>query len=183
MRIYLDIWRIPSGLHSLVFKVTRCSVNIRYVCYSISTKIKVDRSYGNPTFKTILTFVGDVCSPNVKEPVPKQNICNTVLWLILHHRGRTPNPIVTLYYAQLFPLVQIRIWIPVWIVSWMVTVPIFRMDLCPRDPNPNPSTLVEMSHYGLITLSDFDTDTDSEPNRVNPSMSPVQYEHFLLSTM
>ena len=27
-------------------------------------------------------FVGDVCSPNVKEPVPKQNICNTVLWLI-----------------------------------------------------------------------------------------------------
>ena len=62
----------------------------------------------------------------------------------------------------------------------MVTVPIFRMDLCPRDPNPNPSTLVEMSHYGLITLSDFDTDTDSEPNRVNPSTSPCNMNIFCI---
>ena len=37
--------------------------------------------------------------------------------------------------------------IPVWIVSWMVTVPILGTDLRPRDPNPNPSALVEMSHY------------------------------------
>ena len=36
-------------------------------------------------------------------------------------RIRIPNPIVTLYYAQLFPLV--RIWIPVRIVSQLVTVP------------------------------------------------------------
>ena len=56
-----------------------------------------------------------------------------------------PNPIITLYYAQLFPLVQIWIQIPVWIVSRMVTVPIIGIDLRPRDSNPNPSPLVEMS--------------------------------------
>ena len=67
-----------------------------------------------------------------------------------HQRRRTririPNPIVTLYYAQLFPLVRIWIQIPVWIVSQMVTVPILGTDLRPRDPNLNPSPLVEMSH-------------------------------------
>ena len=60
-----------------------------------------------------------------------------------------PNPIITLYYAQLFPLAWIQIQIPVQIASRMVTVPISGMDLCPRDPNPNPSPLVEMSHYTL----------------------------------
>ena len=66
-----------------------------------------------------------------------------------HQRRRTwiRIQIVTLYYAQLFPLVWIRIRIPVWIVSQMVTVPILGTDLSPRDPNPNPSPLVEMSHY------------------------------------
>ena len=54
------------------------------------------------------------------------------------------NPIVTLYYAQLFPLIQIRI--PLWIVSQMITVPTLGTDLCPKDPNPNLSPLVEMSH-------------------------------------
>ena len=44
-------------------------------------------------------------------------------------RIRIPNPIVTLYYVQLFPLVQIQIWIPVQIVSRMVTVLILGMDL------------------------------------------------------
>ena len=46
-------------------------------------------------------------------------------------RIRIPNPIVTLYYAQPFPLVWI--WIPVWIVFQMVTVTILGMDLCHRD--------------------------------------------------
>ena len=58
-----------------------------------------------------------------------------------HQRRRTriqiriqiPNPIITLYYAQLFPLVQIQIRIPVQIVSRMVTVPILGTDLHPRD--------------------------------------------------
>ena len=63
-----------------------------------------------------------------------------------HQRRLTRNPIITLYYAQLFPLVQIRIQIPVQIVSLMITVPILGMDLRPRDPNSNPSMLVEMSH-------------------------------------
>ena len=68
-----------------------------------------------------------------------------------HQRRRTririqiPNPIITLYYAQLFPLVRIWIWIPVWIVFRMVTVPILGTDFHPRDTNPNPSSLVEMS--------------------------------------
>ena len=62
-------------------------------------------------------------------------------------RIRIPNPIFILYYTQLFPLVQIWIQIPVQIVSRMVTVPILGTDLRPRDPNLNPSPLVEMSHY------------------------------------
>ena len=45
------------------------------------------------------------------------------LMAYFHQRIRTririPNPIVTLYYAQLFQLVQIQIRIPVQIVSWM----------------------------------------------------------------
>ena len=48
--------------------------------------------------------------------------------------------------AQLLPLAQFWIWIPVQIVSQMVTVPILGMDLHPSDPNLNQSTLVEMSH-------------------------------------
>ena len=63
------------------------------------------------------------------------------LMAYFHQRIRTwiqiPNPIVTLYYAQLFPLVRIRIQIPVQIVSRMVTVPILGMDLHPRDRSPS----------------------------------------------
>ena len=46
-------------------------------------------------------------------------------------RIRTPSPVVTLYYAELFPLVWIRIRIPVWMVSQMVTVPILGREICP----------------------------------------------------
>ena len=49
-------------------------------------------------------------------------------------RIRTPFPmvtLVTLYCAGLFPLVRIRIQIPVQRVSQMVTVPILGMDLHP----------------------------------------------------
>ena len=69
---------------------------------------------------------------------------------------RIPNPIVTLYYAQLFPLVRIWIRITVQITSQMVTVPILGTDLHLRDLNLNLSPLVEMSHKGnrqLITIS------------------------------
>ena len=48
-------------------------------------------------------------------------------------RIRTPFLMVTLYYAELFPLVWIRIRIPVWRVSRMVTVPILGTDLHPKD--------------------------------------------------
>ena len=93
-------------------------------------------------------------------------------------RIRIPNPIVTLYYAQLFPLVGIRIQIPVQIASRMVTVPILVTDLHPRDrspslfhtfesgdqsPNPNqwkipaqyrnPNPSVEISHYSVLTCA------------------------------
>ena len=67
-------------------------------------------------------------------------------WIWIRIQIQIPNPIVTLYYALLFPLVRIQIRIPVRIVSQMVTVPILRMDLRPRDPNQNPSPLVELSH-------------------------------------
>ena len=50
-------------------------------------------------------------------------------------RIRTPFPMVTLYYAELFPLVWIGI--PVRRVSWMVTVPILGTDLHPRDRSPS----------------------------------------------
>ena len=52
-------------------------------------------------------------------------------WIRIRTRIRIPNLMGTLYYAELFPLVWI--WIPVWRVSWMVTVPILGTDLCPRD--------------------------------------------------
>ena len=48
-----------------------------------------------------------------------------------------PNPMGTLYYAELFPLVRIQIWIPVRRVFQMVTVPILGMDLHPRDRSPS----------------------------------------------
>ena len=48
-------------------------------------------------------------------------------------RIRIANPMGTLYYAKLFPLVWIRTQIPVWRVSRMVTVPILGTDLRPRD--------------------------------------------------
>ena len=57
---------------------------------------------------------------------------------------RRVSLIATLYYAENFPPVQIRIRIPVWRFSLMATVPI--LGRRPRDPNPNPSPLVEMSH-------------------------------------
>ena len=53
-----------------------------------------------------------------------------------HQRIRIPNPIITLYYAKLFLLVQIWIQIPVRIVSQMVTAPILGTDIQPRDRSP-----------------------------------------------
>ena len=48
-------------------------------------------------------------------------------------RTRTPSLIITLYYAELFTLVQIWIQILVQIVSRMVTVPILGTDVHPKD--------------------------------------------------
>ena len=50
---------------------------------------------------------------------------------------RIPNLMVTLYYAELFPLVRIWIRIPVQRVSRMVTVPILGTDLHPKDRSPS----------------------------------------------
>ena len=49
-------------------------------------------------------------------------------------RRRIPNPMVTLYYAELFPLNRIRTQIPVWRLFLMVTVPILGVDLRPNKP-------------------------------------------------
>ena len=48
-------------------------------------------------------------------------------------RTRIPNPMVTLYYVEIFTLVQIQIQIPVQRVFQIVTVPISGTDICPRD--------------------------------------------------
>ena len=84
--------------------------------------------------------------------------------LVSHERGgwdSNPFAVMTIFFVTeftenikensivlftIFPLAWICIWIHVQIVSRMVTVPILVTDLCPRDPNPNPSPLVEMSH-------------------------------------
>ena len=60
--------------------------------------------------------------------------CRT--WIRIRTRIRTPSPVVTLYYAELFPLFWIWIRIPVQMVSQMVTVPILGTEICPwnRDP-------------------------------------------------
>ena len=49
-------------------------------------------------------------------------------------RTRTPSLIVTLYYAEVFTLVQIRTQIPVRTDSRIVTVPILGADLYPNKP-------------------------------------------------
>ena len=46
----------------------------------------------------------------------------------LHSRTRIPNPMGTLYYAEVFTLVQIQNLIPTQMVSQMVTVQILGTD-------------------------------------------------------
>ena len=48
-------------------------------------------------------------------------------------RTRIPNPMGTLYYVEVFTLVQIQIQIPVQTDSRIVTVPILGTDIHPRD--------------------------------------------------
>ena len=48
-------------------------------------------------------------------------------------RTRIPNPMGTLYYVEVFTLVQIQIQIPVQTDSRIITVPILGTDIHPRD--------------------------------------------------
>ena len=52
-------------------------------------------------------------------------------------RIQIPNLMVTLYYVEIFTLVQIWIWIPVWRVSQIVTVPILGTDIHSGDRCPS----------------------------------------------
>ena len=52
-------------------------------------------------------------------------------------RIRIPNPMGTWYYVEIFTLVGIRIQIPVWRVSQIVTVPILGTDISPVDRCPS----------------------------------------------
>ena len=52
-------------------------------------------------------------------------------------RTRIPNPMGTLYYVEMFTLVQIQIWIPVRRVSQIITVPILGTDIRPGDRCPS----------------------------------------------
>ena len=67
-------------------------------------------------------------------------------------RIRTPSPMVTLYYAELCPLVRIWIQIPVRMASQMVTVPMLGTDLHPRDRSP--SQFYYISIRGLESKSE-----------------------------
>ena len=51
--------------------------------------------------------------------------------------AQIPNPMGTLYYAEVFTLVQIWIWMPTQMISQMVIVPILGMDLHPKDRSPS----------------------------------------------
>ena len=51
--------------------------------------------------------------------------CRIQIWIPT--RTRIPNPIITLYYAELFTLVRIRMF------SQIVTIPILGMNLHPKD--------------------------------------------------
>ena len=69
-------------------------------------------------------------------------------------RTRIPKLMGTLHYAEVFTLVQIRIWIPTRMVSQMVTVPILGMDLCPNftifqsgDPSLDPNQWETSAQY------------------------------------
>ena len=70
-----------------------------------------------------------------------RNVCHVMAHFHQRRRRRIPkripNPIDTLYYAQLFPLV--RRWRQRWRrrLFLMVTVPILGTDLCPRDRSPS----------------------------------------------
>ena len=68
---------------------------------------------------------------------------------------RIPNPMGTLYYAEVFTLVKIQIQIPTRMDSWMVTVSILGMDLCPRERY--------LSQFYYISIRD--TESESEPMR------------------
>ena len=48
-------------------------------------------------------------------------------------QNRVPNPMGALYYAEVFTLVQIWIWITTRMVSQTVTVPILGTDVHPKD--------------------------------------------------
>ena len=94
------------------------------------------------------------------------------LMAYFHQRIRTrfPNPIVTLYYTQLFPLVRIWIWIPVWIVSQMVTVPILGTDLCPRGRSPS---LFHTFESGDQSLNPNQWKNPAQYRNPSPNLSPA----------
>ena len=50
---------------------------------------------------------------------------------------RIPNPMGTLYYAEVFTLIRIQIQIPTQMVSRNVTVPIIGTNVCPKDTCPS----------------------------------------------
>ena len=68
-------------------------------------------------------------------------------------RTQIPNPMGTLYYAEVFTLVRIQICIPTWIFSRMVTVNILGTDVHPKDRC--------LSHFYYISIRG--SESKSEP--------------------
>ena len=101
-------------------------------------------------------------------------------WTRTRTRIRTPFPMGTLYYAEVFTLVWIWIWIPTQMVSQMVTVPILGADLHPKDRS--------LSQFYYISIRG--SESESEPmgkccivqgsvSELSPSPSPaVEISHY-----
>ena len=64
-------------------------------------------------------------------------------------RTQIPNLMSTLYYAEVFTLVLIWIWIPTWMVFQMVTVSILGMDLRPKDRSSSHFTTSQSGDQSL----------------------------------
>ena len=83
------------------------------------------QTYTHPLPEDLLLHVNLKCARGI--------VYLCILMAYFHCRTRIWTPIVTLYYAELFPLLRIRIQIPIQMVSRMVTLPILGTDLHPRD--------------------------------------------------
>ena len=85
---------------------------------------------------------------------------------------RRVSLIITLYYAEHFPLVQRQRWR--WRLSLIVTVPILGTDLCPRDRSPSQFYCILIRGLESISVPVEKPAWYSSPcGNPSPSLSPL----------